>query len=121
MPIGKSGHFSINPGTVRMHDANPPVASKKGEVSKPTQPDPGEQKGHVEVHAGPHEQHPNAKYHTIHHPTGEVKGHQTLHDAHHAVNDHFGGSDGDLHEHGEGSAAEEQNDIGEADAGADEY
>lgn len=86
-PLDAKGGFHLHPGAAKMHDGAPPIAKR---------PDPGQQeqgeseKGHVELHEGPHPKAPDAKYHTIHHPSGEVKGHQTLHEAHHAMNEHMG-------------------------------
>jgi hypothetical protein len=105
-----------------MHDSAPkaPPIGKPGGKSITEKPGGGEAKGHVELHAGPHENFPNAKFHTIHHghaesggggggmamgakPEGEVKGHDSLHAAHHAMNEHMGEdgcSDGSCAEHG---------------------
>jgi hypothetical protein len=134
MPMDKAGKFHINPGVARMHDAAPPVASKKGSSFTKTQTIPGEQDlghKHVELHEGPHANAPGAAFHTIHHghtsegPGGgglnepEVRGHASLHEAHHAMNEHFeqDGCKGDgTCEHGggdEGGAAEGSNMSGD--------
>jgi hypothetical protein len=127
MPLDKKGGFRMNPQIARMHDANPKPAFGHGDPKEKQRLDPGQQedgKGHVELHKGEHAEAPGAAYHTIHHPGGEVRGHETLHDAHHAMNEHYAEDGCKGHgtcEHGEGSEAEAVNDVGEAEAGADSY
>ncbi len=139
-PVDKKGNFHLHPGAASMHDAAPPKApliAKK--IGAPGGGENNEAKGHVELHAGPPPDGsmPEAKFHTIHHGHegggggmgmgahhggGEVKGHASLHEAHHAANEHMGGSDSDLHEHTEG-VSEPSGAADEGDAGAsdDEY
>jgi len=105
MPLDKKGGFHINPQAARMHDAAPAMDKK---------PDPGQQdaaKGHVELHHGPAPD-GQGQFHTIHMPTGEAKGHETLHDAHHAMNEHMG-TDGCA---GDGSCEHSEPDGDEGDS-----
>jgi len=77
-----------------------------------TEKDPGEQEGgHVEVHHNG-----DGTYMTVHQPSGEEKEHPTLHHALHAVAEHHGGSDHDVHEH-----PPEHGEPDGDEAGADEY
>lgn len=81
-----------------MHDAAPkapPIAKKPGAMHE----EEGGAKGHVELHHGPPPDGSmaHAKFHTIHHGGagsggggGETKGHESLHAAHHAMNEHMG-------------------------------
>ena len=110
MPVDAKGGYRLHPGAVSMHNAQ-----------EPQQPDPGKQEGgKVEVVKGPHEQAPTAKYHTIH-DGGEVKGHETLHDAHHAINEQMG-EDGCVgcEQHG-GGDSEDTEGSGHVEPAGDEY
>jgi hypothetical protein len=100
MPLDKGGTFRINPGVARMHDSAPkapPIAKAMPGENK----QPGGDKGHIELHHGPAPD-GKGKFHTITHG-GEARGHETLHEAHHAMNEHMGQdgcSDGSCAEHG---------------------
>lgn len=120
MPLDKKGGFHINPQVGRMHDANPKPAFPKGEAGGKQRPDPGAQEGkpsHVELHKN----HPEAggkPYTTVHHhgdgAEPELRHHDSLHEAHHAMNEHTGedGCKGEGNcEHS--SSAEDTNAVGE--------
>lgn len=113
-PLDTKGGFHLHPGAAKMHDAAPKAPAIGKKIAAPG----GEQnegpKGHVELHAGPPKDGsmPEAKFHTIHHGHAggsgggggaEVKGHATLHEAHHAMNEHMGEdgcTDGSCADHG---------------------
>ena len=69
-----------------MHDKTPAMPH----MARPGMEEDGGSKGHVELHHGPNPDDGKGKFHTIHQPSGEKKGHETLHDAHHAMNEHMG-------------------------------
>ncbi len=105
-----------NPQVRRMHEKHGKPEGK-AEAKPEMKPQPEgmetEEKGHVEIHKGPPSDGtmPEAGYHTVHHPGGEMKGHASLHDAHHAANDHMGedgcmGADCDDHGQGGGGGLE---------------
>jgi hypothetical protein len=123
MPVDKSGKYHMNPGAARMSDANPKPAFGHGDRKEKRVADPGKQEDGAPTHVELHDNQ-DGSYHTLHHKGDgaepERKDHATLHEAHHATNQHVGGTDSDLHDHS-GSAAEPANDIGELEAGADEY
>ena len=131
-PLDSKGGFHLHPGAAKMHDSAPKAPPIGKITEKPGAGKPGTG-GHVELHHGPPPDGsmPNAKFHTIHHGGssggggggamgmshehggGETKGHENLHAAHHAINDHMGEdgcSDGSCAEHGgsnpEGGAAD---------------
>ena len=116
MALDKSGRYHMNPQVARMHDAAPktafPALPKINKIS-----DAGEQedapKGHVELHHGPSPKDGKGQVHTIHHfedgREPEFRGHESLHEAHHAINDHMG-EDGCA---GGGECSEHSNSKGE--------
>lgn len=100
----------MNPQVGKMFDADKKPAFGHGDHKEKLIADPGKQEsgeaGHVELHRGPSPKDGKGSFHTIHHPSGEVRGHETLHEAHHAMNDHMGQDgckgDGNCAEHGDG-------------------
>lgn len=83
MPVDSKGGFHLHPGAAKMHDSAP----KAPPIGKPAHEAGG--KGHVEFHHGAAPG-GSGKYHTIHHPSGEVKDHPDAHAAHQAMNEHMG-------------------------------
>jgi hypothetical protein len=113
MPLTKHGTYHANPQIARMHEM--------AGVAKKTAPEPHHEehaaRGHVELHHGPTPD-GKGKYHTIHHPSGEVRAHESLHEAHHALNEHMaedGCKDENCREHGaeETGEGDEQANAGE--------
>jgi hypothetical protein len=114
MPLNNKGKFHMNPqmGKAAEGAPNPPPIGTHDAMK----PEAGG-KGHVELHEGPGPE-GKGKFRTVHQPSGEVKSHETIHEAHHAMNEHMGQdgcSDGTCAEHG-GSRAE-----GAAESTDDEY
>lgn len=127
--------FQINKQMQRASEKGPAKNAESAKnVRKPSPHKPvgqeiGEGMGHVEFHKGPPTDGSmeHAQYHTVHHPSGEMKGHETAHQAHHAMNDHYQedgcNGDGSGCDHTtDGKAGEESEslgDLGMSDSGAE--